>query len=267
MTPRRLVTRRVLLRDLGKAGFALVVFGAAACAPTTTPSPTGDPETTGGGDNTTTPPDPTTTPPVVTTPAGDGHQWARADLGFVSAYILYRAGEAAVVDTGVPGSEGVIEDALVGVGLDWAAVGHVVITHKHTDHQGSLQAVLAAAPEADWYAGAGDIGEIGAAKAGAVVGDGATVFGLDILETPGHTPGHLSVLDRVGGILVAGDAVNGTAGGMVGANPQFSEDMSQADDSIRKLAGFDFEVILFGHGEPLTTGGSSAMSALADSLG
>ena len=252
---------------MGKAGVALVAFGTAACTSTTTPSTATSPGTTGGETGTTSSPGAATTLPSGTSSAGDGHQWERANLGFVSAYIFYRAGEAVVVDTGVAGSEGVIEDALTGVGLDWASVGHVVVTHHHRDHQGSLQAVLAAAPEADWYAGAADIGQMSAARAGAVVGDGDTVFGLDILETPGHTPGHLSVLDSAGGILVAGDAVNGTAGGMVGANPQFSDDMGQADDSVRKLAGFDFEVILFGHGEPLTTGGSSAMSALADSLG
>lgn len=271
MTPRPVMTRRVLLRDMGKAGLAFVVLGVAACAPSTEPgtSTSAPPGTTGaGGDTTTSRSDATTTSPNEGTGRPDhGYRWARANLGFVSAYVLYRSGEAVVVDTGVTGSVNVIEAALTGVGLDWDQVGHVVITHKHSDHQGSLPAVLAQAPEADWYAGAGDIGEITAPRGGSIAGDGDSVLGLDIVETPGHTPGHISVLDPAGGILVVGDAVNGAEGGMVGANPRFSDDMGRADDSVRKLAGFDYEVILFGHGEPLTTGGSAAMSALADSLG
>jgi hypothetical protein len=39
------------------------------------------------------------------------------NLGFVSAYLLVRGGEAAVVDTGVTGSDGAISTALTGIGL------------------------------------------------------------------------------------------------------------------------------------------------------
>jgi hypothetical protein len=35
---------------------------------------------------------------------GEGHSWHRVNLGFVSAYIVYRGEEATIVDTGVDGS-------------------------------------------------------------------------------------------------------------------------------------------------------------------
>jgi glyoxylase-like metal-dependent hydrolase (beta-lactamase superfamily II) len=185
----------------------------------------------------------------------------------VSAYILYREGEAALVDTGVGGSETAIETALGEVGLTWDAVGHVIVTHKHPDHQGSVEAVLSAS-SAPWHAGAGDIDQITASTEGIVVGDGDDVFGLTIIETPGHTPGHISVLDAVSGILVTGDALNGAEGGGVGGpRPDFSEDMDQATASVAKLAGFDYEVALFGHGEPVLEGASGLVTELADSLG
>jgi glyoxylase-like metal-dependent hydrolase (beta-lactamase superfamily II) len=130
--------------------------------------------------------------------------WQRADLGFVSAYVLARGGEAAVVDTGVGGSEDAIGDALSAAGLDWDAVGHVILTHRHGDHAGSIDAVLAAAPDASAYAGAEDIPAINAPRALTSVGDGDRVFDLQIVTSPGHTAGHISVLDDVGGILVAG---------------------------------------------------------------
>ena len=59
------------------------------------------------------------------------------NLGFVSAYILVRGGEAVIVDTGVAGSDDDIETALGGIGLGWADVGHVILTHKHGDHAGA----------------------------------------------------------------------------------------------------------------------------------
>ena len=65
-----------------------------------------------------------------------------------------------VVDTGVSGSAGAIEDSLTGVGLDWSAVGHLILTHRHNDHIGSAAEVMAAAPDAAAYAGAEDIAAI-----------------------------------------------------------------------------------------------------------
>jgi hypothetical protein len=39
--------------------------------------------------------------------------------------------------------------------------------------------------------------------------------------------------------------------------------MAAAGESIAKLAGFEYEVALFGHGEPLLQGASAAVAALA----
>lgn len=262
----------MVLRDMGKAGLAVLVLGTAACAD----DPAEGSSTSAGAGNTTrpestTPPDTTTTSQArgssTTDRPGAGFDWERVNLDFVSAYILYRSGEAALVDTGVAGSVGAIEGALSGIGLDWGSVGHVIVTHKHPDHQGSLEEVLGRTPNAPWYAGGGDIAEIVAMTPGNTVSDGQTVFDLQIIETPGHTPGHISVLDPAAGILVAGDALNGTEGGVTGANPDFSEDMSLANASVRKLAGFDYEVALFGHGEPLIEGAAAAVSDLAAGLG
>lgn len=268
MTAHSLVSRRMLLRDMGRAGLAIVVFGAAACSS----EDTGDPTTTGRG-TTSSPPgtegaDGTTTTsgsPSTSSGGRSGGDWHRVDLGFVSAYLLYRNGEAALVDTGVEGSQDDIEAALGEIGLGWESVGHLIVTHRHPDHQGSVEAVLTAS-EAPWYAGQGDIGAITASVEGTVVGDGDTVFDLTIIETPGHTPGHISVFDPAAGILVAGDALNGADGGVAGANPDFSEDMDAANASVVKLAGFDYEVALFGHGEPVLEAASDRVGDLATSL-
>jgi glyoxylase-like metal-dependent hydrolase (beta-lactamase superfamily II) len=246
----------MLLRDLGRAGLAILVVGSAACA-----------AEAGEEDDTTTTGDAsgTTAGSTGAPSSAAGHSWERANLGFVSAYILHRNGESAVVDTGIEGSEESIGSALASAGLGWESVAHVIITHKHLDHQGSLDAVLGLAGGPSWYAGAGDLGAIDAPN-GSAVGDGDTVFDLEIIESPGHTPGHISVLDPISGVLAAGDALNGADGGVVGANPGFSEDMALANASVAKLAGFDYEVALFGHGEPVLSGASRAVAALSETL-
>ncbi len=229
---------RMVLRDMGKAGLAIMVLATPVF---------------GSEDSD-------------TTAAVPASGWQRANLGFVSAYILYRDGEAALIDTGVPGSEVAIRVAIGELGMNWDSVAHVIITHRHDDHQGTLEGVMYRTDEAPWYAGAGDIEAIDGPTEGIVVGDGDSVFDLEIIETPGHTPGHISVLDRAAKVLVSGDAMNGADGGVIGANPEFTEDMTLANASIEKLSGFDFDVVLFGHGEPVESGAGDAVRSLAATL-
>lgn len=256
MTAYSLPTRRMILKDMGKAGLAIMVLGSAACA-----SDTADPDESTTSENVV---EPSTTSPVQPTSTVG---WHRASLGFVSAYIIYRGGEAALIDTGVPSSEGLILNALEEIGLGWSSVGHVILTHRHDDHQGSLDAVLASTPGSPWYAGAQDMEAINAPSQGLAVGDGDKVFDLDIIDSPGHTLGHISVLDSTSGVLVAGDALFGEGGGVIGSLPQFTTDMELANASVSKLAGFDYDVLLFGHGEPILNEASRAVGALAESLG
>ena len=276
----RLINRRMAVADMGKAGMAIMVFGLAACAEEsgessttsfgTTPSTGGPAGTTPSSpSSTTTPVDTTSSPPA----SGAATSWHRVALSGVSAYILYRNGEGALVDTGNPGDHGAIETALGEVGLGWDSIGHVIVTHKHGDHQGSAEAIAQVAPGATFYAGEGDAPSIRLPAPPTIVGDSDRVFDLNIVETPGHTPGHLTVHDPVSGILVAGDSLNGVGSGVSGsdsgvggANPRFSEDMAAAEDSIRKMAQLSFEVILFGHGEPLLEGGTAAVDTLIETL-
>jgi glyoxylase-like metal-dependent hydrolase (beta-lactamase superfamily II) len=260
------ITRRTFLVHAGRGTIALAVLGVAGCGPSAissaAPAESGEPSNAAGPDapvGTGVSSGPASTPPSAAT---GGVTWHRADLGFVSAYILARAGEAAIVDTGVAGSEGAISDALTAAGLDWDAVGHVILTHRHGDHAGSIDAILGAAPTAVAYAGAEDIPAIASPRPITAVGDGETVFGLRIVTTPGHTAGHIAVLDEVGRILVAGDALGTTGGTLAGSNPQFTEDAAAAKASIVKLGNLAFDVLLVGHGEPILEGASTQVAAL-----
>ena len=286
------ISRRLFLTRLGMGAVGVAVLGVAACSsgtegasttvgatttspptPSTTTPATAPTPTTAVATTTTTPATTTTAPrPTTTTaPAVAGFTFERVNLGFVSAYILARDGEAVIVDTGVAGSESAIAAGLGAIGLGWGSVGHVIITHRHGDHAGSVDAVMANAANATGYAGEADIPQIGAPRPLISVGDGDAVFGLEIVETPGHTPGHISVLDRVGRILVAGDAINGgdaaggVAGEVAGPNQRFSSDHDAALLSVTKLSMLPFDTVLFGHGEPVLDRGSTLVAALAAS--
>ncbi len=210
-------------------------------------------------------PDAPTAPTTAASPGGAAAGgWQRVDLSFVSAYLLIRGDEAAVVDLGTDGSAGSIESALKAAGSGWGAVRHVILTHQHPDHAGGLAGV---APRIDAavYAGEADVPGITSARALQPVKDGDEIFGLRVVGTPGHTAGHISVFDPATGVLVAGDALR-TTGGLVGPDPQYTADVAQAAASVRKLATLDVRTILPGHGDPLTSGAADALRKLAASV-
>jgi glyoxylase-like metal-dependent hydrolase (beta-lactamase superfamily II) len=142
-------------------------------------------------------------------------------------------------------------------------VGHVVLTHHHGDHAGSVVDVLGRAPQAAGYAGAEDIPSIQAPRPLTAAADGDEVFGLRIVTTPGHTAGSICVLDPVGGLLVAGDALRTEAGAPSLPGAQFTVDMDEARRSIAKLAGLSFGTLLVGHGEPIEGDASRLVGELA----
>lgn len=241
------ISRRAFIADLGRATLGIVILGAAACAADDEPALQA-----------------TASPRRTTGPGGDLGGWKRVNLGQVSAYILVRGGESVLVDTGVENSEDEIEKALSDAGARWSEVGHVILTHKHPDHIGSAEQVLLKASEATAYAGAADIASIDVSREISAVGDGDEVAGLQIIETPGHTPGHVAVLDRTGRVFVAGDSMVGADGDVALPPAQYTEDMDTAKTSIAKVGALDFDLALFGHGEPLTSNASTRVAALAE---
>jgi glyoxylase-like metal-dependent hydrolase (beta-lactamase superfamily II) len=190
----------------------------------------------------------------------------RVNLGIVNAYVLIRGKEAAVVDTGTPGNATKIADIVRNAGLGWDAVHHVILTHYHSDHIGSVGDVLAAATKATAYAGAADIPQIKSPRPLKAVGDNDEVFGLRVISTPGHTPGHVCVFDPAGSLLILGDAMNNTGNKLAGPSPQYSSDIALANQSVKKLAQLTFQRALFGHGEPIDKSASQAIAKLAGTL-
>jgi glyoxylase-like metal-dependent hydrolase (beta-lactamase superfamily II) len=188
--------------------------------------------------------------------------WKRVSMQIVSAYILVRGNEAAVVDLGTANSSDQIEEGLKAVGSGWANVKHVVITHLHPDHAGGLEGLTPNA-KPTFYAGEGDAASIISDRTITPVKDGTEIFGLQVVNSPGHTLGHISVFDPSLGVLVAGDALRTNGNGLEASDPQFTADLAKAAESVKRLATLDVKAILPGHGEPLTAGAADALRKLA----
>lgn len=251
------LSRRRFLADVGRGTFAVTIFGATVIACSNDDAERGRPSDRGGTEASS-----SSTSEVV----AQSVSWHRVNLGFVSAYVLVRGREAAIVDSGIAGSEAAIAQTLTDLGVGWPDVDHVMLTHFHPDHAGSVPAVLEAAEAATAYAGEADIPAIQSPRPLQPVGDGDEVFGLQIVATPGHTPGHISVLDPDGGFLIAGDALTAEAGELAGPNPQFTADLELAHDSVRRLADLRFADVLVGHGDPIEGDGNTQVAALAATL-
>lgn len=165
--------------------------------------------------------------------AGDAHwQW------HVQAFIVRTPSEVTMVDTGLGGNRPVApwapgegltaEQAYEDAGVDPSEVSTVVLTHMHPDHSGGVRGsdgeprfanARHVLHPADWAFLAEELSEFSAlARPGLhrvhELGmldldeeDREVVPGIEVRHTPGHTPGHRSVLVHGGDevILLTGD--------------------------------------------------------------
>jgi metallo-beta-lactamase class B len=256
MLVRPQIDRRTFLADMGRGAFAIAIVGIVGCSPSTlaslapTPSgatpPTGSPPPSPGAD--------ASDGPETAPPGSPGEptalRWERVNLGFVSAYLLIRGSEVALVDTGVFDSSDEIAEALATINLGWEAVAHVIGTHNHGDHIGSIATVMQKAPAASVYMGAEDIAGVGGVTVNPV-GDGDKVFDLQIVTTPGHTAGTLSFLFEVkdNGKPLRVAYVGGTAIPFDAAAAYYDGYIASARKIAKTAADFGATVLLSNHTE------------------
>jgi glyoxylase-like metal-dependent hydrolase (beta-lactamase superfamily II) len=161
-------------------------------------------------------------------------------FGILNAYLVEEDDGLTVVDTAMSSAKH-IKSAAGAIG---APIKRIVLTHAHDDHVGSLDALVALVPDAEVIISprdarllAGDFSldddEPQDKIRGSLKGqktvptrdlvDGENVGSLKAIFTPGHTPGHFSLLDERDGTLFTGD-VYSTLGGLATsavANPLF----------------------------------------------
>jgi glyoxylase-like metal-dependent hydrolase (beta-lactamase superfamily II) len=90
--------------------------------------------------------------------------------------------------------------------------------------------------------------------------------GFTVIHTPGHTPGHISLLHRERRLLIAGDALVNQRNKLRANESPFTADRYNARRSLWKLAkkyGDEIDVVVFGHGPPLLQNGGKRIKGLA----
>tara|TARA_R110002096_G_scaffold38098_9_gene105546 strand:+ start:1382 stop:2083 length:702 start_codon:yes stop_codon:yes gene_type:complete len=193
----------------------------------------------------------------------------------VNAYIV----EGYLVDAGIRSSGKKILKAIDQYGRD-NIKGHV-LTHAHADHQGA-SAFICDTLQIPLWCGENDVAAMESGqvtsefpnpnhpvarfqrrfwagpkyKVSRALKEGDQVGQFNVLETPGHSAGHIALWRESDGLIIAGDVlVNmnmNTTITQLGEPPgMFTTDVRENRASIRKLANLHPKLICFGHGEPL----------------
>lgn len=87
--------------------------------------------------------------------------------------------------------------------------------------------------------------------------------GVIVIDTPGHTPGHISLYHTRSKTLIAGDALVVIDGHLHGSVPQHTVDPEQALQSIKKLTQYDIEQVICYHGGLYTDNVNQRLRELA----
>ncbi len=156
------------------------------------------------------------------------------------------------------------------------------LTHAHPDHQGCSR-VICEALEVPFWVGEGDaeaaetgrltlampklpLSGVSAALMGGPghpvakrLKEGDFVGGFTVVDTPGHSPGHVSYWRERDRVLIAGDVVFNMsimtgASGLRQPPKPFTVDAARNRESARKLASLRPRIVCFGHGPVLANG-------------
>ena len=202
--------------------------------------------------------------PVLNIVARFNDAWAFTDKRVMftySCYLIKRGDEYMLWDTGhaltagAPAPKVSIVDQLAQINLKPEQIKYVGISHYHADHTGQVASFPSAtlligkgdwdgitaakpnvganvAPFAHWISGAGKMEAVPGDKD--VFGDGAVIM----INTPGHTPGHRSLLVRLkdlGPVLISGDLTHFQENYDINGVPGFNFDRA---DSLASLDRF-----------------------------
>ncbi len=220
----------------------------------------------------------------------------RVDGVTCNVYLIDEPDGLTLIDAGLPGASMRILSAIQAIGRSPREVRHILITHQHLDHVGSLYQMAQATGAETWahpidtpaIEGRGPR-EIASGLPGAAmrlvilprthpnpiahqVRGGATIpvlmgeGGLQVVETFGHTMGHISFYLPGRKLLLAGDAVSSSRGRLTLPPSMFNKDTAMAIESMRHLATMDIEACLPGHGAPVLSGARALIEAGAGAL-
>ena len=83
--------------------------------------------------------------------------------------------------------------------------------------------------------------------------------GLQVLHTPGHSPGHVSLLHARTGLLITGDAIWNMRGTRTWPVLAFCTDVALTKQTAQVLGELDYDLVAFTHGSEIRDGAREAV--------
>lgn len=185
-------------------------------------------------------------------------------------------GQVTLVDCGLARAPARIVAALAGIGRHPSDVTRILLTHAHGDHAGGARDMVDRSKVAGVDVHADDVeyitrGEQAPGAAGGLArllhrgpasrfdpvavsevlsGDQLLPIagGVRVLHTPGHTPGHVSLLHEPSGVLITGDVIFNLAWRMTWPLSLVCTNAALNRQSAHVLADTDYDVAAFTHG-------------------
>ena len=212
------------------------------------------------------------------------------NFGIMNVYIVKEADGLTVIDTGMAGTAKSIMAAAEQIGKP---IKRVLLTHAHSDHINGLDPLKKALPNIEVIVSEqsarfmegdmsldpgqanvelkGDFPSV-ETRATSTVTDGDMIGSLQVIASPGHTPGHIAFFDQRDGSLIAGDAFQ-TLGGIAVAGvirwlfplPGFATwHKPTAVQSAEKLLALNPKRLAVGHGRVLENPAAAMQKAITE---
>lgn len=199
-------------------------------------------------------------------------------------------GSICLVDCGTRRAPAAIATALAALGKAPADVQRIVLTHAHSDHAGGAAAVVAQSAADGVLAHEADVTDLATGRRAPIdqtstagrlfarmssggfapvpiadsVTDGQVLDiagGLIVVHTPGHTPGHVSLLHPSSGVLITGDSIFNMNARMRWPFAAFCTSLAQVKQTAMRLADLEYQIAAFTHGPHIETNGRAAIRA------
>jgi len=197
-------------------------------------------------------------------------------------------GQVTLIDTGLKRAPKKIVEGLAAIGKHPHDVTRIVLTHAHNDHAGGANEMVmktaasgvqvhqadsefirtGTRPPVDTSITSGRIftrlssGGFSPTQVSQTLSDGDVIDvagGVSVHHTPGHSPGHISLLHEPTGVLITGDAIFNMNARMRWPVAAFCTSFRQNQQSAHVLGELQYKVAAFTHGPEIRDGAREAI--------